>query len=243
MAKIKWEIINETENWIAVNKPAGLLSVPDREQSEPSLKDYLQEKYGKIWTVHRLDKPTSGVILYARNETAHKYLSRQFEDRAVEKIYYGLVSGIPSNPGGMIDKPIMEHPAKPATYMIHTKGKPSLTSYNTINSFGAYSWLKFQLHTGRTHQIRVHMQYLGHPLVADELYGNGVPLLLSSVKRKKFKLSLEDEIEKPLLNRLALHASSLSFTDSDGEQHKLEAPLPKDLGATLKQLEKWSKRN
>jgi 23S rRNA pseudouridine1911/1915/1917 synthase len=243
VGKIKWEIIQESEHWLAVNKTAGLLSVPDREQSEPSLKDLLQERYGKIWTVHRLDKPTSGILLYALTESSHQWLSRQFEERKVEKIYYGLVSGTPVHSSGMIDMPIMEHPAKPSTYITHAKGKPSQTSYEIINSFGAYSWLKFQLHTGRTHQIRVHMQYLGHPLVADELYSNGNPLLLSSIKRKKFKLSLQDEEEKPLLNRLALHAASLTFTDYEGKAYKLEAPVPKDLTATLKQLEKWSRKN
>ena len=243
MVKIKWEIIQENEHWLAVHKPAGLLSVPDREQSEPSLKDLLQERYGKIWTVHRLDKPTSGILVYARNESSHQWLSRQFEERKVEKIYYGLVSGTPVHPSGMIDMPIMEHPAKPSTYLTHAKGKSSQTSYEVIRSFGTYSWLKFQLHTGRTHQIRVHMQYLGHPLVADELYSNNSSLLLSSIKKKKFKLSLADEEEKPLLSRLALHAASLAFTDEQGVTHKLEAILPKDLSATLKQLEKWSKKN
>lgn len=242
MEKIKWEIIQENEQWIAVNKPAGLLSVPDREQSEPSLKDLLQERYGKIWTVHRLDKPTSGILIYARTEVSHQWLSKQFEERKVEKIYYGLVNGTPLNPTGLIDVPIMEHPAKASTYITHAKGKLSQTSYEVICSFGAYSWLKFQLHTGRTHQIRVHLQYLRHPLVADELYSNSGALLLSSIKRKKFKLSLADEEEKPLLNRLALHATSLAFTDQQGITYRLEAPLPKDLAATLNQLEKWSRK-
>jgi 23S rRNA pseudouridine955/2504/2580 synthase/23S rRNA pseudouridine1911/1915/1917 synthase len=243
VGKIKWEIIQENEQWLAVNKPAGLLSVPDREQSEPSLKDLLQERYGKIWTVHRLDKPTSGILIYARTESSHQWLSKQFEERKVDKIYYGLVSGTPVHPSGMIDMPIMEHPGKPSTYITHAKGKPSQTSYEVISSFGSYSWLKFQLHTGRTHQIRVHLQYLGNPLAADELYSNSNSLMLSSIKRKKFKLSLADEEEKPLLSRLALHAASLSFTDQRGIVYNLEVPLPKDLTATLKQLEKWSRKN
>jgi 23S rRNA pseudouridine955/2504/2580 synthase/23S rRNA pseudouridine1911/1915/1917 synthase len=243
VGKIKWEIIQENEDWLAINKPAGLLSVPDREQSEPSLKDLLQERYGKIYTVHRLDKPTSGIIIFARSESFHQWLSRQFEERKVEKIYYGLVSGTPTKPSGMVDIPIMEHPAKPSTYITHAKGKPSQTSYETIFSFGTYSWLKFQLHTGRTHQIRVHLQYLGHPLVADELYNDGKLLFLSSIKKKKFKLSLQDEEERPLLNRLALHAASLSFIDQQNKIHRYEAPIPKDLDATLKQLEKWSRKN
>src|ERR1700754_1254723 len=105
-------IIEETANWIALNKPAGLLSIPDREGKDVSLKSILQEKYGEIFTVHRLDKGTSGVILFAKNAEAHRYFSQQFEDRTVIKIYQGLVNGIPPEKEGTIDSPIGEHPTK-----------------------------------------------------------------------------------------------------------------------------------
>jgi 23S rRNA pseudouridine955/2504/2580 synthase/23S rRNA pseudouridine1911/1915/1917 synthase len=97
--------------------------------------------------------------------------------------------------------------------------------------------LRFTLHTGRTHQIRVHCQYIGHPIVCDEVYGDGKPVLLSSIK-KKFRLSKNEEEERPLLNRLALHASRLVFTKMNGEKLELEAPLQKDMQAVLSQLEK-----
>jgi 23S rRNA pseudouridine955/2504/2580 synthase/23S rRNA pseudouridine1911/1915/1917 synthase len=239
--KSSWTILAETDNWVAVNKPAGLLSVPDREQTEPSLKDLLQEKYGFVRTVHRLDKPTSGLILFARNETAHQYLSQLFEHRKIEKIYLGLVLGAPVKTSQTIDVPIQENPAKTATYITSAKGKPAQTSYQLLHSYGRYSWMRFELHTGRTHQIRVHLKHIGHPLAGDEIYGNGEPLLLSSIKGKKFKLSIDEESERPLLNRLALHAFQLKFKDSDGTDIALEAPLPKELNAALKQLEKWSK--
>jgi len=100
--------------------------------------------------------------------------------------------------------------------------------------------MQFRIHTGRTHQIRVHMQDIGHPIVSDELYGDGKPLLLSSLKRK-FKLSKKELEERPILNRLALHASRLSFTKPDGEKIMLEADLHKDLKASLQQLTKWKK--
>jgi 23S rRNA pseudouridine1911/1915/1917 synthase len=235
------ELVAETAHWIALNKPSGLLSIPDREQSEPSLKDLLQEQYGKVWIVHRLDKFTSGLIVFAKDEATHKLLSRQFEEREVEKFYLGLVHGHPAHTAGSVDAPIMEHPVKKSTYITHQKGKPSLTDYQVLKEYGLYSWMQFQIHTGRTHQIRVHMKHIGNPIVCDDLYGPNEPVLLSSIKRKKFKLSKEEEAERPLLNRLALHAWKLSFKDTDGTTVTLQAPLSKDLKAMLQQFEKWIK--
>lgn len=239
--KNKPEIIAETDHWIALNKPSGLLSIPDRMQSEPSLKDWLNEKYGKVWIVHRLDKFTSGLIVFAKDEETHKLLSKQFEDRSVEKFYLGLVNGTLMNKEGSVDAPIMEHSLKKGTYVINTKGKASLTDYKVLEEHGQYSWLQFQIHTGRTHQIRVHMKHIGHPIVCDDVYGSEAPILLSSIKRKKFKLAKAEEEERPLLNRLALHAWKLRFTDVDGKEIALEAPLSKDLRALLQQFEKWIK--
>jgi 23S rRNA pseudouridine955/2504/2580 synthase/23S rRNA pseudouridine1911/1915/1917 synthase len=238
--KYKPEIIGETENWVALNKPAGLLSIPDRTQSEISLKDILSEIYGKIWVVHRLDQPTSGLIVFAKNEATHRYLSQQFEERKVEKFYLGLVHGRLLENKGSIDANMMEHHTKKGTYITHARGKTAITDYEVLNNYRQYSWLQFQIHTGRTHQIRVHMKHIGHPILCDEIYSDGSPLLLSAIKGKKFKLSKEAEEEQPILNRLALHAHTLQFTDVDGKQIKLEAELSKDLRATLKQLEKWS---
>ena len=233
-------IIYEDTDFIAVNKPSGLLSIPDREGKEPSLKDLLMAKYEKVLTVHRLDKDTSGLIVFAKNETAHRHLSLQFEERQTEKIYLGLVIGQPISPKGTIDLPIAENMVTRGVMLINRRGKPSVTDYEILESFGSYSWMQFQIHTGRTHQIRVHMKDLGHPIVCDELYGDGKPLLLSSLK-SKFKLSKNELEERPLLNRLALHASRLSFTKPNGEPVSVEAELHKDLRATLQQLGKWKK--
>jgi len=231
--------IFENDDFIVLNKPSGMLSIPDRTQSQPSLKDYLIEKMGGIFTVHRLDKDTSGVIVFAKNETTHKYLSHQFEDRSTQKIYHGLVAGKPERPAGIIDEAIAEHYSKNGTMMINAQGKPSVTEYAMLEQFKSYSWMQFHILTGRTHQIRVHMKHLGHPIACDELYGDAKPILLSSFK-KKFNLSkLEDE-ERPILSRLALHAAELSFTDPDKNMQTFEAPLPKDLKALLQQLRKWN---
>lgn len=230
------ETIFENEAFIALNKPSGLLSVPDRTQSEVSLKDMLLHQYGNIYTVHRLDKGTSGVIVFAKDETTHKELSQLFEGRDVEKYYLGLVHGQMTHEKESVDAPIMEHPGKNGKMVTNQKGKPSLTDYEVLESFRLFSWLQFRIYTGRTHQIRVHMQHIGHSIVFDELYGSAEPILLSSLK-KKFNLSKKDDYEKPLLSRLALHSSSLKFV-LHGKQYSFEAELPKDLKATLQQLRK-----
>lgn len=233
-------LITESEDFIALNKPSGLLSIPDREGKEISLKVMLKEKLGEIFTVHRLDKDTSGLIVFAKNEAAHRHLSQQFENRQTKKIYQGLVLGSLMQEKGSIDSPIAEHPAKNGTMTIHRSGKEALTDYEVLEDFKIYSFMQFQIHTGRTHQIRVHMKEIGHPVVCDTLYGDGKPILVSSLK-SKFKLSKDMEEERPILNRLALHSFQLSFQDVNGSIIELEAPLPKDIRATMQQLVKRKK--
>jgi len=234
------EILFENEDFISLNKPAGLLSVPDRIQSAPSLKDLLAEKYGHIFTVHRLDRETSGVIVYAKSPEVHQYLSVIFQERQVGKKYFGIVWGVPSVASGVIELPMMEHPGKNGTMVVNRKGKPASTGYEIVKNFGRYSLIEFNLFTGRTHQIRVHMKETGHPILCDSLYGDGKPFLLSSLK-KNYKHS-EFEEEKPILNRLALHAAMLSFTDMNGRLFTLEAEMPKDMRALINQLDKSVKR-
>lgn len=238
--KISDIILFEDQDLVVLNKSAGLLSIPDREGTEISLKKMLEQRYGRIFTVHRLDKETSGVILFAKNETAHRYLSLQFEERKVEKIYFGLLLGSPANEKGTIEAPISEHPSKKGIMVIHRKGKEAVTDYEVLENFGIYAWVKFQLYTGRTHQVRVHASHIGHPLACDILYGDGKPVLLSSFKHR-FRLSKNTETEKPLLGRLGLHALRLIFKNESGKTIQCEAPLPKDLTALLNQLRKWKK--
>ncbi|TAF53230.1 MAG: RluA family pseudouridine synthase [Sphingobacteriia bacterium] len=233
------DVLYQCDDWLAVNKPSGLLSIPDREGNAPSMKSLLDQALGKVFTVHRLDKDTSGVLVFARHPAAHQALCALWESRDIEKHYLGLVKGKILHPTGQIDVPLKEHPGKVTKMMTHAQGKASLTEYTTLKTFSQYSWLALQIHTGRMHQIRVHLQYLGHPIVADPLYGDGQPLLLSSLK-KNFKLNHSAEAETPLLNRLALHAHRLCFS-YQGESFVVEAPLPKDLRASLQQLEKWAK--
>lgn len=237
MIKIEEHILKEDENWVAVNKPSGLLTIPDREGKETSLKQILKNKYGEIFTVHRLDKETSGIVVFAKKEETHKQLSRLFEARETVKIYNGFVLGTPFEKSGTIDEPIAEHPVKKGLMTVYKKGKESITEYEVLENFKLYSWMQFHILTGRTHQIRVHMKHFGHPIACDELYGDGKPVFISSIKRKKFNLAKNEEEERPILSRLALHASQLTF-ELDQKTYKLEAPLPKDLKALLQQLRK-----
>jgi 23S rRNA pseudouridine955/2504/2580 synthase/23S rRNA pseudouridine1911/1915/1917 synthase len=238
--QLKDWIIYENDDLVALNKPSGLLSIPDRKGDDISLKVMLKEKYGNIFTVHRLDRDTSGLIIFAKNELSHRELSIQFEGRQTIKIYQGLVVGSPAEKKGTINAPIAEHPALNGTMIVHQKGKESITDYEVLEDFGIYSLVQFRIHTGRTHQIRVHMKNIGYPVVCDVVYGDGKPVLVSSLK-SKFKLSRDVEEEQPILGRLALHSFQLSFSDMQSKTIELEAPLPKDMRATMQQLAKRKK--
>ncbi len=235
------QIIYEDEDLIAVNKPSGLLSIPDRFDAElPSLRTILKQKYPDLFVIHRIDRDTSGLILFAKNSEAHKYFSQLFESRNVIKKYLAIVHGKMQDDKGSFDQPIGEHHQVKGKMAVTRGGKPALTHYEVLEGFQSYSLLLLKIETGRTHQIRVHLQNAGHPVLCDALYGSAEPLLLSSIKKKKFKLSKDAESEQPIMNRLALHAASLEFQLKSGTQLALEAPLFKDMLATLKQLEKWT---
>ncbi|WP_109694721.1 RluA family pseudouridine synthase [Chitinophaga deserti] len=239
--RIESLIIFENDDFVAVSKPSGLLTIPDRHDNELlSLSGLLKKKYGQIFTVHRIDRDTSGLVLFAKHEASHKYLSQLFESRDVEKYYMGIVNGELAQESGSVNAGIMEHPVQRGKMVTNAKGRPSLTDYEVQEAYTLYSLVKFRIHTGRTHQIRVHMKSLGHPIAVDELYGTATPILLSAIK-KKFRLGKFTEEERPLLQRLALHAWKLKFTGMDGAPVELEAPLPKDFQAVLQQLRKHKK--
>ena len=147
---MKFDIVFENDILVAVNKPSGLLSIPDREGKEISLKQILQHKHGEIFTVHRLDKATSGVIVFAKDEATHKALSLLFENRNTQKTYYGLVHGSISQNKGKIEEPIMPHPSGNGKMVIHAKGKSSVTEYEVLEDLKRFSWVQFTILTGRT---------------------------------------------------------------------------------------------
>ena len=233
-----FEIIFENDDFIALNKSAGLLTIPDRhDETQPSLHKYLKQEYQEIFIVHRLDRDTSGLILFAKKAESHKHLSRVFEQRKIEKNYLGIIQGSLTIKKSSINEPITEHPFQKGMMTVGKRGKPSITDYEIIEDYGIFSLIAFNIHSGRTHQIRVHMKFAGHPIICDPLYGDGKPIMLSAFK-KKYKLSQHDEEERPMISRLALHSFKLEFNDAHGKKHSIEAALPKDMRALLKQLKK-----
>lgn len=235
------DILYKDDDIIAINKPSGWLSIPDRHDAELySVKSWFEAKGEKIFIVHRIDRDTSGLLLLARNAEAHKYYNTLFEQRTLKKTYYGLVLGSISEDEGVYDQPIEQHPTLLGKMRVGRKGKPAITHFKVEERFRGYTWVRFQIETGRTHQIRVHLYNAGHSLVCDPIYGKSDPILLSSFK-KKFNLSGKEEDERPLLSRLALHAYSVDLVDRKSIPHTFIAPVPRDLDVTLKQLRKWAK--
>ena len=201
----------------------------------------LNQAYGKIWVVHRLDKDTSGIICFAKTEAAHRHLSQQFEARKVEKYYYTLVEGKMLETEGQIDQPIAASKSRGGKMIISKQGKPALTTYKVLEQFKAYTLVKAKIETGRTHQIRIHFQSIGYPLAVDATYGNKEVFYLSQVKFKAYRLG-KNQSERPLMHRTSLHARELILLHPAAkEQIQFEAPLPKDFKAVLNQLRKWGR--
>lgn len=237
---MKLDVLHEDEHLVVVNKPADVLSVPDRHDPElPNLKHILAERLGLIMPVHRLDRPTTGVLVFARTAEAHRALSMQFEARDVEKVYLALVDGTPDPAEGEIDAPIAPNLGKVGQMMVSNRGgKVARTDYKVMEELGKFSLVGVQIFTGRTHQIRVHLAYIGYPLIVDPFYGKRSEFMLSELKGRRYNKG-KHEVERPLLSRVPLHASKLGFTHpATGEFMRFDAELPKDMRAMVKQLGK-----
>ena len=239
--KNKPSIIFEDDDIIVLNKPAHYLTIPDRFVAErANLTTFLKDRLEDVFVVHRLDKETSGVILFAKNAAAHRNLSMQFEARTVDKIYLALVEGSVHKEEGEINQPIANNMRDKGRMIIASRGKPSLTLYQVIERFKNYTLVEANIKTGRTHQVRVHFEVIGYPLAVDSLYGRKDAFLLSEVKMKKYRSGKGVIEEKPLMSRTTLHAAKVTFNHpSTNESITLEAELPKDFRAVLNQLRKW----
>ena len=239
MKRLNIEILYEDAEIVVVNKPPGLRSIPDRYNRElPSAIHILQDSGMTAFTVHRLDKETSGVMVFAKTSEAHTLLNEQFQHQTIKKEYLALVTGRTPEKG-TIDARLTVHPTKSQIVVAKKGGKKSVTHYETLKLYRGYSLVSVRPESGRTHQIRVHLNHIGHEIIADPLYGKTTPLYLSHFK-KKYSESKGKE-ERPLLNRLALHAEKIQLTHpATGKKIQFNAPLPKDFRAALRQLDKWA---
>ncbi len=191
----------------------------------------------RIYAVHRIDKDTSGIVIYAKTEAAHRALSMAFEKREVHKTYHALAYGRPVWDETEVNEPLRaDGDLKHRTVRDKRRGKESTTLLRNIGPCGKYCWIEAKPVTGRTHQIRVHLQLSGLPIACDPLYGDGQPLFLSAIKRS---WRGDAFAERPLLDRLALHAWRIELAHPiTGEPMVVTAPYPRDLESTRKQLKK-----
>ena len=242
------EILWGDMNYVAISKPAGLASIPGRGEKTSAFEQVAHaidlphrgETDPRLRLVHRIDKDTSGLLLFAKNRAAQKHVSHQFQNNQVNKEYLALVAGRPDKEEGEIDAPMAPHPASPKKMTISRSGRPARTLWKVEEYLGPFTLLRVFPKTGKTHQIRVHLKFIGVPLAIDPLYNPKAPpaILLSAFKRNYKKGSDE---ERPLISRLTLHAEKMTFKNLDGATVELTAPLPKDFRATLTQLRKYGR--
>lgn len=242
---IPLDIIYEDSDIIVINKQAGILVHPARGRTHGTLVNALAFYCNKLSSglgelrpgiVHRLDKETSGVMVATKNDTAQWKIAKQFEHRQVNKTYLAVVHGTPDLTADRIHAPLGVHPKIREKYAIRPEiGKEATTFYEVLESFRGFSLLRLTPKTGRTHQIRVHLSYIKHPIVADETYGGKLiyPWQLADA---------ELIVEQPAINRVALHAYTLEFKHpTTGQTMSFEAPLPQDMQTLLDLLRKYRK--
>lgn len=232
-----YTVIYADDDIVVLNKRSGLSVAADRyDPDAPRLDLSAEKEFGKLFAVHRIDKDTSGCVIYARTPEAHRSLSMQFEKREVEKIYHCLVYGRPLwQQKHVSQKLLADGDARHRTVPNARFGKDAVTDFALLGVAGPYSWIEARPHTGRTHQIRAHLKELSLSIVCDPLYsGNQKPVRLSELKRK---WNGDADSERPLLSRLALHAWRITFTHPKTEERvTFTAPYSKDMEATRKQL-------
>jgi 23S rRNA pseudouridine955/2504/2580 synthase/23S rRNA pseudouridine1911/1915/1917 synthase len=239
--KRAFEIIWEDDHFLVLNKRAGVLSIPDRYHDDKvNLFSLLVHYRDMIYPLHRLDKETSGIMIYAKDEEAHKRMSEMFEDRKIYKEYAALITRTPLEQKGTIETNLAASLQKKDQIVVSKKGKHAVTEYEVVESFKDYSLCKIVIHSGRQHQIRVHMAHIGHPLAVDKKYGYKTEIFAQEIKPKKFNPNRRGE-SKPLMNRHSLHAKKIGFVHPfTNEDLTFEAPFPKDFRAVLNQLRKWN---
>ncbi len=235
---IPLNVVFEDDYLIVINKPAGLVVHPAAGIQSGTLANALAYHFEHLSTragairpgiVHRLDKDTSGLLVAAKTESSHENLADQFRAREVFKSYVALVFGVVKQTEGRIEQPIARDPRNRTKMAIVAGGRGAVSLYKIRRSYGSFTLLDVEIKTGRTHQIRVHLAWLKHPVVGDELYGGGRDNNIHDVR-------LRAHIRK--LKRQFLHAEQLSFAHpKTGEPMEFVAPLPVELLGLLEQLE------
>ncbi len=242
---IPLDILYEDGDLIVLNKPADLIVHPARGNTHGTLvnalahySEHLSSGLGEFrpGIVHRLDRDTTGVMVVTKHDAAQWQIAKQFELRQVKKTYLAIVHGTPELHADRISAPLGVHPTIREKYAIRPEiGKEAVTYYEVLEAFRGFSLLKCEPRTGRTHQIRVHLSYLKHPIVADDMYGGKLVY--------RWQLAdAEPAVEEPVITRCALHASTLEFNHpTTGERVKFEAPLPTDMQTLLDLLRQYRK--
>ncbi|MBL7107547.1 MAG: RluA family pseudouridine synthase [Phycisphaerae bacterium] len=242
---IPLNIIYEDDDIIVINKQADIIVHPARNYKNGTLvnalvfySDKLSSGLGEFrpGIVHRLDKNTTGVMVVTKNDTAQWKIAKQFQDRTTKKTYIAIVHGCPQLNADCINAPLGVHRTIREKFAVRPDtGKESITFYEVLEEFNGYSLLKVRIKTGRTHQIRVHLSHIKHPVVADDMYGGKV------VYQWQIKNS-QPAPEQPLMQRVALHAHSLEFIHPTTQKPvKFEADLPDDMQKFLDMLRKYRK--
>lgn len=219
---IPLDVVYEDTDIIVINKPKGMVVHPAPGNEHGTLVNAL------LWhcrgnlsgvggvirpgIVHRIDKDTTGLIVAAKNDAAHIFLSEQLKSHGISREYHALVTGGFSSDSGTVDLPIGRHPTDRKRMAVVDGGRDAVTHYTVLERFGGISYLRLLLETGRTHQIRVHMSHTGHPLLGDTVYGGGKTCF--------------EKLHAPLLCGQALHAKRLTLTHPGGERMTFECPLP-----------------
>ena len=223
--KINLDVKYEDEDILVINKPKNMLTHPTENETTGTLVNALLYNYktlsdinGKMrpGIVHRLDRDTSGLILVAKTNKGHLHLEKQIKEKTAIREYYAVIKGYMPEDKGEINLPIDRHPKNPTKMAVVDGGKPSVTLYETVEKFKGYSLLKLTLLTGRTHQIRVHLSYMKHPIVNDTLYGG-----------EKLKVKTTNQV---------LMAFHLNFTNLSGENVDIKIDFDEDLNKTIKYL-------
>lgn len=215
---VELEILYQDLYFLAVDKPSGLLTIPDGyDSSLPNLRSLMTDQFGRVWTVHRLDKDTSGIVIFALTSEAHRALSMLFENREVKKEYTAFIVGALPTGQMTIDLPLrVNGDRNHRTVVDQVTGKPAETKFELLNEYSIYSLISAQPKTGYTHQIRAHLAAIGHPILNDSLYGKPNAFLPDTG------------------SRMMLHADKLSFTHPLCEiEIEINAPLPAEMARLI----------